>query len=89
MFFCPIFALREKFYPRNINHMPPVKPELKLVARLDLDQQPSFMDEHKSVGNTRPGFSSRNDKSAIFDRRLFLFCQMADCLVNPPVSPQH
>ena len=40
--FCPISALREKFYPRNINYMPPVK----FFARLDLDQNPSFLDGH-------------------------------------------
>jgi predicted CXXCH cytochrome family protein len=31
---CPISALREKFNPRNITHMPPVK----FFARLDLEQ---------------------------------------------------
>jgi hypothetical protein len=40
--FCPISALREKFYPRNINYMPPVK----FFARLDLDQNRSFLDGH-------------------------------------------
>jgi hypothetical protein len=35
-------VLREKFYPRNINHMPAVK----FFARLDLDQIDLFMDGH-------------------------------------------
>jgi hypothetical protein len=34
--------LREKFNPRNINHMPPVK----FFARLDLDQIFRFFDGH-------------------------------------------
>jgi hypothetical protein len=37
---CPISALREKFNPRNINHMPAVK----FFARLDLDQIGLFLD---------------------------------------------
>ena len=40
--FYPISVLHEKFYPRNINHMPPVK----FFGRLDLDQNPSFLDGH-------------------------------------------
>jgi hypothetical protein len=40
--FCPISALREKFYPRNINYMPPVK----FFVRLELDQNRSFLDGH-------------------------------------------
>ncbi|MGA6927665.1 MAG: hypothetical protein WBY88_18395, partial [Desulfosarcina sp.] len=40
--FCPISVLLEKFNPRNINYMPPVK----FFARLDLDQNPSFLDGH-------------------------------------------
>jgi hypothetical protein len=40
--FCPISAVREKFYPQNINYMPPVK----LFAHLDLDQNPSFLHGH-------------------------------------------
>jgi hypothetical protein len=51
----PISLLREIFYPRNINHMHPkgtsfgasaVKPELKMVVRLDLDQICLFLDGH-------------------------------------------
>jgi hypothetical protein len=37
---CPISALREKFYPRNINLMPAVK----FFARLDLEQICLFLD---------------------------------------------
>jgi hypothetical protein len=40
---CPISALREKFNPRNINHMPPVK----FFVRLDLDQIFLFVDGHE------------------------------------------
>jgi len=39
---CPISALREKFNPRNINHIPAVK----FFARLDLDQIDLFLDGH-------------------------------------------
>ena len=39
---CPISALRSKFYPRNIRHMPAVK----FFARLDLDQIFRFLDGH-------------------------------------------
>jgi hypothetical protein len=39
---CPISALREKFNPRNINHMPPVK----FFVRLDLEQIILFLDGH-------------------------------------------
>ncbi len=38
----PISALCEKFYPRNINHMPAAK----FFARLDLDQIYLFLDGH-------------------------------------------
>jgi hypothetical protein len=38
----PISALREKFNPQNINHMPPVK----FFVRLDLDQICLFLDGH-------------------------------------------
>jgi len=38
----PISLLREKFYPRNINHMTAVK----LFARLDLNQIFLFLDGH-------------------------------------------
>jgi hypothetical protein len=41
--FCPIAALYEKFYPRNINDMPPDK----FFARLDLDRNPLFLDGHE------------------------------------------
>ena len=50
--FCPISALRAKFYPRNINYMPPVK----FFARLDLDQNPSFLDGHSSNKKGLPPF---------------------------------
>jgi hypothetical protein len=43
---CLITALCSKFYPRNINYMPAVKPELKLVACLDLNPICLFLDEH-------------------------------------------
>jgi hypothetical protein len=39
---CLISALREKFNPRNINHMPAVK----FFVRLDLDQICLFLDGH-------------------------------------------
>jgi hypothetical protein len=39
---CPISALREKFNPRNINPMPPVK----FFGRLDLDPIFLFPDGH-------------------------------------------
>jgi hypothetical protein len=39
---CPLSALREKFNPRNINHMPPVK----FFVRLDLEQICLFLDGH-------------------------------------------
>jgi glycosyltransferase involved in cell wall biosynthesis len=39
----PISALRSKFYPRNINHMPPVK----FLASLDLEQIWLFLDGHQ------------------------------------------
>jgi hypothetical protein len=39
---CPISALREKFNPRNINHMPAVK----FFVRLDLEQICLFLDGH-------------------------------------------
>jgi len=39
---CPISVLCEKFYPRNINHMPAVK----FFACLDLDQIFLFLDGH-------------------------------------------
>jgi IS5 family transposase len=39
---CPISALYEKFYPRNINHMPPVK----FFESLDLDPICLFLDGH-------------------------------------------
>jgi hypothetical protein len=42
---CPISALREKFNPRNIIHMPAVK----FFVRLDLDQIILFVDGHKLV----------------------------------------
>jgi hypothetical protein len=38
-------VLREKFNPRNINHMPAVK----FFARLDLDQICLFLDAHKAI----------------------------------------
>ncbi len=38
---CTTSMFREKFYPRNINHMPAVK-----IARLDLDQIFLFLDGH-------------------------------------------
>ncbi|XPS88610.1 uncharacterized protein Dvar_66290 [Desulfosarcina variabilis str. Montpellier] len=38
----PISALREKFNPRNINHMPVVK----FFGRLDLNQIFLFLDGH-------------------------------------------
>jgi hypothetical protein len=40
---CPISALREKFNPRNIHHMPAVK----FFVRLDLDPICLFLDGHK------------------------------------------
>jgi hypothetical protein len=40
---CPISALRENFYPRNINHIPVVK----FFVRLDLDQIFRFVDRHE------------------------------------------
>jgi hypothetical protein len=40
---CPISALREKFNPRNINHMPAVE----FFVRLDLDQIILFLDGHQ------------------------------------------
>jgi hypothetical protein len=40
---CPLSALREKFNPRDINHMPAVK----FSARLDLEQIILFLDGHK------------------------------------------
>jgi hypothetical protein len=46
--------LREKFNPRNINHMPAAK----FFARLDLDQICLFLDGHslaKSTGRTGNG----------------------------------
>ncbi len=48
---CPISALRKNFIfgVWNINHMPPVKPELRLAARLDLDQNFSFPDGHEAT----------------------------------------
>ena len=49
--FCPTSTLCEKFYPRNINRMPPVKS----CARLDLDQNPSFLDGHE-LGVAAAGF---------------------------------
>jgi len=50
-FFCPISVLRSKFYPRNINYMHPKGtswwvPAVKFFARLDLDQNSSFLDGH-------------------------------------------
>ena len=45
---CPISALREKFYPRNINYMPVVK----FFARLDLDQIFLFLDGHYLVATS-------------------------------------
>ncbi|MEJ2661636.1 MAG: hypothetical protein P8Z73_13055, partial [Desulfobacteraceae bacterium] len=39
----PISALREKFNPRNINHMPTAK----FSARLKLDENISFLDGHE------------------------------------------
>jgi hypothetical protein len=42
---CPISALREKFNPRNINHMPAVK----FFVRLDLEQICLFLDGHKLI----------------------------------------
>jgi hypothetical protein len=42
---CPISALREKFNPRDINHMPAVK----FFTRLDLDQICRFLDGHELV----------------------------------------
>jgi hypothetical protein len=39
---CSISLLREKFYPRNINHMTAVK----FFERLDLDQIFLFLDGH-------------------------------------------
>jgi hypothetical protein len=42
---CPISALREKFNPRNIIHMPAVK----FSARLDLEQIILFVDGHQFV----------------------------------------
>lgn len=53
----------EKFYPRNINHMPPVK----FFGRLDLDQNPSFLDEHYSK------FSASARSCGRPVARLFLF----------------
>jgi hypothetical protein len=48
---CPISALRKKFNPRNINHMPVEDPEpligaVKFFTRLDLDQIILFVDGH-------------------------------------------
>ncbi|MEJ2660832.1 MAG: hypothetical protein P8Z73_08935, partial [Desulfobacteraceae bacterium] len=37
---CPISALREKFNPRNINHMAAVR----IFARLELNETISFLD---------------------------------------------
>ncbi len=56
---CPIsdsiFGLCEKFYPRNINHMPAVK----FFACLDLDQicngAPPFLDGHYLVDTDKEG----------------------------------
>lgn len=42
---CPISALQELFYPRNISHMPVVK----LYLHLDLDQIRLFMDGHDLI----------------------------------------
>jgi hypothetical protein len=48
--------LREKFNPRNINHMPPVK----FFPRLDLDQIFLFLDGHCYQGLRRrfPGLGA-------------------------------
>jgi len=42
---CPISALQEKFNPRNIDHMSPVK----FFLRLDLNQIFLFLDGHYIV----------------------------------------
>jgi hypothetical protein len=48
---CPISALRKKFNPQNISHMPVEDPEpfigaVKFFTRLDLDQIILFVDGH-------------------------------------------
>jgi hypothetical protein len=47
---CPISALREKFNPRNISHMPAIAGtamlSVKFFARLDLDPICLFLDGH-------------------------------------------
>ena len=45
--FFPNSALREKNYPRNINHMPAVI----FFVCLDLEQKSSFMDGHYIIIN--------------------------------------
>jgi hypothetical protein len=63
---CPISALREKFNPRNINHMPPVK----FFVRLDLDQICLFVDGHEFIiFNISTIFRSANHVPV---RRVFL-----------------
>jgi hypothetical protein len=65
---CPISVLCEKFYPRNINHMPAVK----FFARLDLDPICLFLNGHYVIKNRLDscGMTDNTVTCSIFPSRV-------------------
>jgi hypothetical protein len=68
---CPISALREKFNPRNISHMPAVK----FSTRLDLEQIILFLDGHQLFDCMRVCPALTNLLSGMFYAEL-IFCTL-------------
>jgi hypothetical protein len=76
--FCPISALYSKNNPRNILY----RPAAIFLARLDLEQKSSFMEEHFSVSFLVSGMDTFQEKCYLPDLIIKALIEKTDGYIN-------